>query len=260
MAKNNDDKKSINSYGSRQTYGVGANGEKFALSKRQWDDSFILTLHPELPTSKQVNGKMFDYDAGTALYIKPRVALGISNLMMRAVKEMDENGSVKKKRSMRSGANLIEVNDGGMLGTEKGFITLTLYIDLDEQKHPKEVVVFQFTPEIVINDFMPNQTGADYEVTSMPLDVEFLALELREFAKAQTNAVAHSIKMGLDYSITKITQRQIAVAEKLGIAEAYRSPSRPQSSWTNGNNSGGGGSSESISSDAINDAIASIMN
>jgi hypothetical protein len=228
-----------------QYYGSGVN-ENRALSVQYLESNLSLGIHGPLPVSQQSANAKYDYKTGHIIYLSGKKAKMLARFIVKAMKAL-ENDDVIESTSISSATNLIEVCDGTKFGMEKG-ITIVIYNNISENKTTEDYDVFQFRNEDIIIDY--NFKTGSYSKNSMDADVDYFVENLKEFAKACTNAGAHFNRKEMDYNIRQITTRQLQCMEALGIKieTAYTA----RTSWNNSNDSGAVRSTMS-SADLINE-------
>ena len=229
-----------------QYYGSGVNENK-ALSVQYLESNLSLGIHGMLPVSQQSANAKYDYKTGHIIYLTGKKAKMLARFIVKAMKAL-ENDDIIVSSSISSATNLIEVCDGTKFGLSKG-ITLAIYNNITENKTTDDYEVFQFRNEDIIIDY-DFKTGS-YSKNSMDADVDYFVDNLKEFAKACSNANAHFVKKELDYNIRQITTRQLQCMEALGIKieTAYSA----RTNWTNSNNNSTGTVSTMSSADLISE-------
>ena len=230
-----------------QYYGSGINENK-AISVQYLESNLSLGIHGLLPVSQQSASSKYDYKTGHIIYLTGKKTKMLARFIVKAMRAL-ENGDDIGSSSISSATNLVEVSDGTKFGLSKG-ITIAIYNNITENKTTDDYDVFQFRNEDIIIDY-DFKTGS-YSKNSMDADVDYFVDNLKEFAKAYTNAYAHFTKKELDFNIRQITKRQLQCMEALGIKleTAYNS----RTSWNNSNNDSTGAVRSTMSSaDLINE-------
>ena len=216
-----------------QYYGMGINENK-ALSVQYLESNLSLGIHGLLPVSQQSANAKYDYKTGHIIYLAGKKAKILARFIVKAMRAL-ENDEPISSSSISSATNLIEVCDGTKFGLTKG-ITIAIYNNITENKTTDDYDVFQFRNEDIIVDY-DFKTGS-YTKNTIDADVDYFVDNLKEFAKACTNAGAHFTKKELDYNIRQITTRQLQCMEALGIKieTAYNS----RTNWNSSNNNSAG--------------------
>ena len=234
-----------------QYYGSGVN-ENRALSVQYLESNLSLGIHGLLPVSQQSTNAKYDYKTGHIIYLSGKKAKMLARFIVKAIKALETDDNIPSN-SISSATNLIEVCDGTKFGLTKG-VTIAIYNNITENKTTDDYDVFQFRNEDIIVDY-DFKTGS-YTKSSMDADVDYFVDNLKEFAKAYTNAHAHFSKKELDYNIRQITTRQLQCMEALGIKieTAYNS----RSNWNNSNNESTGMVRSTMSSSELISELESL--
>ena len=114
-------------------------------------------------------------------------------------------------------------------------ITLVIYNNITENKTTDTFSVFQFRNADIITGY-DYKTGS-YDKSTLDTDVDYFIDNLKEFAKAWSNAQAHFIKKELDFNMNRLVSRQMQCMEALGIK--LDTPRSSKLSWESGNDNSG---------------------
>lgn len=158
-----------------------------------WNKMISLKIHPALPADKVTQNERFDYNQVISTALSTEKALKISELIdTHVIPSLLEGVKVSKGVPIGvDSAVVVGVNED-QSGQHYAFLAITKNID-GETKIPKEVLVYQFTNQLVIDkyDFQEGEFDVSNDAV---LEVKEFSLQLMAAVQALVGAQAHSMR------------------------------------------------------------------
>ena len=243
-----------------ETYGYAFfNGEsaydKVGLKLSMWKGLLIFRFCPKVDSGNEYS--TYDSKNALSIYVNPSKANIIKYYLMEFLELIKKDPKTKFNKAIQTNTGIISINTGiyaktkeipfitGMKVNDSGQITQSLNYE------------FKLGMDFGIIDYNPDDASYSTEVDPFKYDeIQRLIIQLDEYVKGSTNAIAASVTDRLSFEFNKIENTHVKIANKLGVEIGGRggySNTTKQSYFSN--NSNGGSSSKSSNGNFTNTTL-----
>jgi len=244
----NNNKPSTNSYGHSWTN----KGKLKKLKTMVWDNLYqiqICDMEESQGFPREIR------DSGVKLSLS---AASVSSLLsvvddiLSDIKESNKSGEFNfESDSVFFGTttqNAIQITDGSDIGQDKG-LYVVLYKNVDANKNPEKMEIFEIEPKSSIKGFRPGDKSSGKLNKRYTQGLKELRNTLREFEKHSAKMSSHFNKLANRNEVTKGLHLLASLAAANGItaADAYNNSGGNANTFSNNSPTSGGNESFSFS-------------
>ena len=210
--QNDKKKKSTNTKGLQFFNKAGSHS---TLIIGHWDTALTFKIHPCLPDNKMTETNVYDYDS----YVNTVLSQNkVYDLLMacKNFKAQLDAGMTPESVGVASGSGFIQVS----ANTEEGIILFTIYSDIGAEGKPSQQLSYGFNKSNYFKNYDPS--SGSYDKSDLyESEFERFIILLEETIKANTNAIAHTIRYTDMYTKDSILSSMNAIKEKMGIQNNF---------------------------------------
>lgn len=164
---------------------------KSTLAVGYYDRYLSLRIHPALPEEKRTNTSRYDYETQLLTALTPDKALALVTAVNEKIYPAMSAGKTKSVGVPVGADGIVNIS----YLAEEGIVCLGLYKGLDpETKKPKESMVFQFKPTMVVEGYDPEKGNFVTENTESDFVIFITILE--QFVKKSGMMDLHVMRYG----------------------------------------------------------------
>lgn len=189
-----------------------------------WNSCLTLKIHPIIPESRRNGSKMFDMETFINTALTPEKAIAMAYNLSKVVAQLEDGNYDFKSFGVPIGSGFVEISNGEKFGGARESLCITIYSNIDENGRTDEKLSYFFNTVPTYLNYDSTAGGSDLDINACEGEFLLFYRYVLEGIKANTNAVAHSIRNSNKYAYEKENSNIAAIMTKLGIStESYSS-------------------------------------
>lgn len=187
------------------------------LTVGAWNEMLSIRINPALEKSKQVDGRVFDYDKYVATSLTKDKVMMILYKIEKDIKPAITAGEDKTIGVQVGGDSLFVVGTGvKMTGSVKPFVAVHKSLNPDTKK-PEMSMFYEFRKDMTIDDY-DHETGSYNIDESISSEFELFIMLLKAYISVGSGFATHATRYLDKWQNDKLNSTINSIAQKVGAS------------------------------------------